>query len=285
MALGLGRMFGIRLPLNFDSPYKATSLIEFWRRWHMTLTRLLTSYVYSPLALEAARARLRHGLPTSGASALLSLTLVPTLLTMLLVGIWHGAGYQFVAFGLLHGVFLCVNHLWREFKRGRDAVLGRVPARLRRATARVATLAAVTFAFVFFRADSLDAALRIAGGMLGGNGVVLPPRYLGLLGWLGPLAEQLGMRAGRDTFQGGWQVLWIAAALGIAWLAPNTQQIFARYLDAHAPQVAFRYRVAPSASRAARWRPNLGWALLAAAAGAFCVLRMHYSSEFLYFGF
>ena len=99
MALGLSRMFGIDLPLNFNSPYKARNLIEFWRCWHMTLSRFLRDYLYFPLGGN------RHG----------TVMRYTNLLTvMLLGGLWHGANWTFVAWGGVHGIGLMVNHLWRN---------------------------------------------------------------------------------------------------------------------------------------------------------------------------
>ena len=119
MALGLARCFGVRLPPNFDSPLKASSIIDFWLRWHMTLTRFLTAYLYNPLVLwltrrqtrcrqirarGARRAHRRRLLPPAGR---------PDLLTMFVSGLWHGAGYVFILWGLLHGLYLSINHAWR----------------------------------------------------------------------------------------------------------------------------------------------------------------------------
>src|SRR5678809_1798573 len=94
MAIGASRMFGILLPMNFNSPYKATSIIEFWRRWHMTLSRFLRDYLYIPLGGS------RNG-PAHRYSNLM--------ITMLLGGLWHGAGWTFVIWGGLHGLYLCAD--------------------------------------------------------------------------------------------------------------------------------------------------------------------------------
>src|SRR5262249_20466116 len=120
MALGLGRMFGVRFPANFNSPLKASSIIDFWLRWHMTLTRFLTAYIYNPLALRATRRRAAKGLPAFGGRSttiggFVQVMMLPTLLTMLVSGFWHGAGYLFILWGLLHGVYLTINHAWRLF--------------------------------------------------------------------------------------------------------------------------------------------------------------------------
>src|ERR1700686_3246883 len=118
MALGIARFFGIRVPPNFNSPLQASSIIDFWLCWHMTLTRFLTAYIYNPLSLWLTRRRMGKGRPGFGGrnttiGAFGYLLIFPTLLTMLVSGLWHGAGYGFVFWGLLHGFFLTINHAWR----------------------------------------------------------------------------------------------------------------------------------------------------------------------------
>ncbi|HXV32268.1 MAG TPA: MBOAT family O-acyltransferase, partial [Sinorhizobium sp.] len=115
MAIGLARMVGIRLPVNFASPYKAANIIDFWSRWHVTLTRFLTAYVYNPLAVRATRRRAEQGKPLlrrgkAEPAAFLAQLAVPALATMLLSGVWHGAGFQFVLWGALHGIYIVINH-------------------------------------------------------------------------------------------------------------------------------------------------------------------------------
>ena len=99
MAIGLARMFGVKLPANFNSPYKSTSIIEFWRRWHMTLSRFLRDYLYVPLGGNRKGSLRRY---------------LNLMVTMLLGGLWHGAGWTYVAWGGLHGLYLLVNHGWRN---------------------------------------------------------------------------------------------------------------------------------------------------------------------------
>src|SRR5229473_1704293 len=100
MAIGISLMFGVFLPLNFNSPYKAQSIVDFWRRWHMTLSQFLRDYLYIPLGGN------RHGR---------TLRYVNLMITMLLGGLWHGAAWTFVAWGMLHGVYLCINHAWSNY--------------------------------------------------------------------------------------------------------------------------------------------------------------------------
>src|SRR3984885_3576772 len=103
MAIGLALLFGIRLPVNFRSPYQALSIVEFWRRWHITLSRFLRDYLYIPLGGNRLGEQRRY---------------LNLMVTMLLGGLWHGAGWTFLIWGGLHGVYLCVNHLWQAWRGG-----------------------------------------------------------------------------------------------------------------------------------------------------------------------
>ena len=147
MAIGISLMFGIFLPLNFNSPYKATSIIDFWRRWHMTLSQFLRDYLYIPLGGNRRGPVLRY---------------VNLLITMLLGGLWHGAAWTFVVWGALHGAYLCINHAWNKFgPDGRAAVSRRWPI----SPAFILTFLAVVVAWVFFRADSMPTALNVLSKM------------------------------------------------------------------------------------------------------------------------
>jgi alginate O-acetyltransferase complex protein AlgI len=148
MAIGLARMANVRFPLNFNSPYKACDIAEFWRRWHITLSQFLRDYLYIPLGGN------RHG----GARQLGNL-----MLTMLLGGLWHGAAWTFVAWGGLHGLYLIVHKLWR-----------RLGWPLPWPLAQALTLLAVVVAWVPFRAEGVQPTLGILRGMAGLNGFALP---------------------------------------------------------------------------------------------------------------
>ncbi|SHN73724.1 MBOAT family O-acyltransferase [Bradyrhizobium erythrophlei] len=142
MAIGISLMFGIFLPLNFNSPYKATSIIDFWRRWHMTLSQFLRDYLYIPLGGNRHGSLLRY---------------VNLMITMLLGGLWHGAAWTFVIWGALHGLYLCINHAWANYGP-------RIPEALKRPVSIVSfllTFLAVVVAWVFFRADSLASATSV----------------------------------------------------------------------------------------------------------------------------
>ena len=153
MAIGISLMFGIFLPLNFNSPYKATSIIEFWRRWHMTLSQFLRNYLYIPLGGN------RHGR---------TLRYVNLMITMLLGGLWHGAAWTFVVWGALHGAYLCINHAWSNYG---PAVAPRF-AQPANAAAFVLTFVSVVVAWVFFRADSISSATLILSRMADPTSIV-----------------------------------------------------------------------------------------------------------------
>ena len=150
MAVGLSRLFGIRLPYNFASPYQATSIIDFWRCWHLTLSRFLRDYLYIPLGGNRKGPARRY---------------VNLMLTMLLGGLWHGANWTFVVWGGLHGLYLVTNHGWRAVKP--DNLLDRLPSELRRAGATALTFAAVALAWIFFRSADVETALRMLEGVAG----------------------------------------------------------------------------------------------------------------------
>jgi D-alanyl-lipoteichoic acid acyltransferase DltB (MBOAT superfamily) len=146
MAIGISLMFGIFLPLNFNSPYKATNIIDFWRRWHMTLSQFLRDYLYIPLGGN------RHGR---------TLRYVNLLVTMVLGGLWHGAAWTFVVWGALHGIYLCINHAWAHYG---PAVAPRFRG-LATIVAFILTFLSVVVAWVFFRADSMASALFVLSKM------------------------------------------------------------------------------------------------------------------------
>ena len=149
MAIGLARMFGIKFPMNFDSPYRGASIIEFWQRWHITLTRFLREYLYYPLGGN------RKG-PARQA--------INIMVTMLLSGLWHGAGWNFIIWGGLHGCYLLVAHEWRRFRDERGWKLDHWSYR---GVCVVITFIAVLFAWVFFRAPNLPIAANVLSAMVG----------------------------------------------------------------------------------------------------------------------
>lgn len=255
MALGLARIFSIRFPLNFDSPYKATSVTEYWQRWHMTLTRYVTLYLYNPLLLGVQRRRAAAGRKISrkalatvgGFSAMVA---YPTIVTMLLTGLWHGAGVQFLIFGLLHGIYLTANQAWRHFRQRKKGVPPGPPKGFVQLAFRLGVYLQVSFALIFFRADSLHGALALIRDLVGHNG-------------LGHIGSVLDGAFGFLLFP-------------VVWFLPNTQQILGEEPAGARAQTSFF----PSL----RWKPNLIWTIVMAAL-FFAILSNMESSSFLYFQF
>ena len=201
MAVGLSLLFGVRLPYNFNSPYKAWNITEFWRRWHMTLSRFLRDYLYVPLGGN------RHGRARR---------YVNLMLTMLLGGLWHGASWTFVIWGGLHGAYLVVNHGW-QFLREKFGWTARVAGAggvLARGAGVALTLLCVMVGWVFFRAPDLASAIGIIKSMFGVAGGV-------------PLSALAGYPQGA--------LAWIVGFSLIALFARNSQELIdghlTRWLD------------------------------------------------------
>jgi alginate O-acetyltransferase complex protein AlgI len=166
IAIGLARMFGIRFPLNFASPYKALTIQDFWRRWNITLSRFLRDFLYVPLGGN------RQGEPRR---------LLNLMVTMLLGGLWHGAAWRFLLWGGLHGLYLIIHQEWQR----------RAPpwARLPPVQAQALTLLAVVLAWVPFRAPNLAGTMAMLRGMVGLNGLAMPAPLVALVPWLGHIAR------------------------------------------------------------------------------------------------
>lgn len=165
MAVGIALLFGIVLPFNFNSPLRAHSIIDFWQRWHMTLTKYAGDYLYMPMTLFLMRFSQDMTPPLRMFFSLL----LPTFFVFLLIGFWHGANWTFLVFGALHGVFLVVNHLWRRM----PAVLNknnRWHQAWRAAYGWGLTFLLVSLASVMFRADSVSMAWMVYKSLLGYGG-------------------------------------------------------------------------------------------------------------------
>ncbi len=150
MALGVSLLFGIRLPINFNSPYRATSIIEFWHRWHISLSNFLRDYLYIPLGGNKFGSLRRY---------------LNLFTTMLLGGLWHGANWTFVLWGAAHGLFLTVNHLFRNFFPSHEN-----NSVFKKLSCWALTFVCVCFSWVLFRAKDLHQALAVYRGLLGLNG-------------------------------------------------------------------------------------------------------------------
>jgi alginate O-acetyltransferase complex protein AlgI len=290
MALGAARFFGIRLPQNFYSPLKASSIIDFWLRWHMTLTRFLTAYIFNPLTLWLTRLRVakgRRGLagPNTTIGAFAYLLVFPLLVTMFISGLWHGAGYGFVIWGLIHGFYLTINHAWRLIRPRlwSDRISYE---RVMQPLGWFLTFTAVVVAMVFFRSPTVTSAIDVIKGMIGENGVALPGQiydHLGpLAGWLhraGVVSVSPELWSSRGF---GRMVTWILVSMLIALACPNTLQILTRYEPALGVKPVETDIVG---ARIIEWTPSLPWAMVVSLIAAFGISSLGGNSEFLYWQF
>jgi D-alanyl-lipoteichoic acid acyltransferase DltB (MBOAT superfamily) len=255
MAIGLALLFGIHLPVNFMSPYKATSLIDFWRRWHMTLSQFLRDYVYLPL----------------GGNRLGKLKRYRNLLvTMLLGGIWHGAGWTFFFWGVYHGVGLVINHAWRALTANVSFL---AQSAAWRRCAQLLTFLSWALSLVLFRSETLPGAMRIWSAMISPQG---PPLSLDYLVYL----RQSGYFEFMDVIAPGTGAIALCAALLglcalICLILPSVAELFA----------LGGATTASAAGRVWAWRSSWAWGAFAAALSALSLLGLTEASAFLYFQF
>jgi D-alanyl-lipoteichoic acid acyltransferase DltB (MBOAT superfamily) len=287
MALGLARFFGIKLPVNFNSPLKACSIIDYWLRWHQSLTRFLTAYIYNPLTLRFTRAWMASGRPApSGRDmtvpAFVRLTMVPTMVTMFISGVWHGAGYTFVIFGLMHGMYIVINHAWRHV-RPRIWPGAKNHERFQFCFGWVLTFLSVVFAIVMFRAPTVHGAIGVWGDMLGAHGMSLPEGILARMGFAGGALRSLGVRP--DANSGALlteALLRVTVLLAIVLSVPNTLEMLAR----HEPAIGVKPAKQESwLVRRLRWTDSRYWAVGMATVAAAGILSLGQLSEFLYWQF
>lgn len=244
MAIGLGWMFNIELPVNFNSPYKAISISDFWRRWHITLSNFLRDYLYIPLGGNR-KGELRRNLNL--------------MITMFLGGLWHGAGWTFVVWGGLHGLYLVIDRQWQ-----------RLHIKLPWFLAWFITFFAVVMSWILFRSTSFQDAAFMIEAATGMKGIVLPGKLGSILSWLTPLGVEfkgqevlsaLPYLPGTDATTLGINLGTIIGLLAVAIWCPNTQEIMDKF------------------------QPRWWWAVGAGTIICVCLLSLNQVSEFLYFQF
>ena len=244
MAVGLGWMFNIHLPINFNSPYKSQSISDFWRRWHITLSNFLRDYLYIPLGGNRKGKIRRH---------------INLVITMLLGGLWHGAGWTFVVWGGLHGIYLVINHQWRQLNLKFHPILS-----------WLITFLAVIFSWVLFRATNFEDAVALLRTMVGINGMILPGKLEGILSWLMPFGvkfEGQGILSALPHLPGdnptslGINLMFIIVTFVVVISCPNTME----WMD--------------------KFTPTKKWALAISVLGVSCLISLNKVSEFLYFQF
>ncbi len=264
MAVGIARMFCIKLPPNFHSPLRAASIVDYWRRWHITLQQFIVSYMYQPVVLPLARFAAERRL---GKQASFYVTVaLPTFLIFVVVGLWHGAGWTFVAFGAMHGFYLSVNEYWQQRQRKVRRQKG-PPGRYAMIGYRLLTLFAVMFANVVFRAESMGDALTVWRGMFD-------------LRTLDTLVSMIPVNGAQIITK---PLVFAIVGFAIIALMPNTQQFMQRYQ----PVVGWdRWRkIAPPVVPLV-WRPTLGWAIVMTTTLFLAIAFISRGqSEFIYFNF
>ncbi len=210
MAIGIARMFNILLPINFYSPYKALSIIDFWRRWHITLSRFLKDYIYIPLG----------GNRNGKFKCYLNI-----LITMTLGGLWHGAGWTFIMWGMLHGLYLCINHFWNDlakklsFNKDNNGVWSFCSI--------IVTFITVSLTWVIFRSESTMGALNIYKGIIGLNGIILPEQLINNMPILGSFVSGVGKMPllGGGTIMGVMEMVCMFSLMFVLLFMPATNEM------------------------------------------------------------
>lgn len=253
MAIGISLLFNIKLPVNFFSPYKATSIIDFWRRWHMTLSNYLKNYVYIPLG-GSKEGQNKH--------------LINLMLTMLIGGLWHGAGWTFIFWGFLHGAFLITNHLWRKLKIT-------IPS----AFSWLITFISVVVAWVFFRATTLNEAIIIIKGMVGLNGVYLSEKLLAKYSFLANFSNYLNPH---QLVPIPKAIITLLLLIIVIKALPNVLEFTAIYKPALRLS---KQNIETKLSKYLFYKPSYIYSIVIAIIAVFSILSISKTSEFLYFQF
>ncbi|WP_296596750.1 MBOAT family O-acyltransferase [Phenylobacterium sp.] len=264
MAIGLARMFGVLLPLNFHSPLRATNIADFWRRWHMTLSRFVQSYIFQPIQVPMARFAAEHTKSRLGNFGVA--VAIPTFVSMVIIGVWHGAGWNFLIFGALQGSYMCLNELW-TFLRRKKRKKGAVRPFYQTAFAHFLTVASFVVSSVPFRAKDVAVTMDFYGAMF-------------------PIA---GLRAHGFDWVGAvpFGAAGVLAAMAVGWaiiaFLPNTQQFMTRIT----PALEWEKwgKVDPPPVKLA-WKPTVGFVALTSVflfLGIAFIMRG--TTEFIYFNF
>ena len=269
MAIGLARIFGIILPINFYSPYKASSIIVFWKRWHITLSRFLKEYLYFKLGGDKF-GNLRKYLNI--------------LIVMAIGGLWHGASWNFIFWGLFHGVLIIINHLSIVFFNFLK-ISKYIKAMPFKALSILLTFFLIVVSWVIFRAENIHIALEIIRSMFSFDRIILPDSMMQRLNFLETYLLSKGVTVGSPFYNGiaDWRdgLLIFGLSFFTIWVLPNTSQIFNHdHLSTNMPkfhQKEFIINV--------NWKPNLTWALVTAIYLVIGLVMISSTNNFIYFQF
>ncbi len=267
MAIGLARMFNIKLPINFFSPYKSKNIIEFWRRWHITLSNFLKDYIYIPLG-GSRNGKIKQ--------------LNNLLITMLIGGLWHGAGWTFIIWGGMHGLFLITNHLWLNWK-GHIIPSQYLDKTITKLIAWLITILALILSWVIFRAETLNGAMSMYSAMFGFNGLSLPNSINALAPILLSIFPDANiMTNGVGIFSEGSNDAKIIIACIIVLYFPNTLE----WMHITKPALNMKHFFNKKYNyKLSYWEQNAKHARLMAIIAMIAILSLGDASEFLYFQF
>ena len=276
MAIGLALMFGIIIPVNFLSPYKAKNINEFWNNWHISLSNLIKNYLYYPITLSLTR--YAHNIHLDRIASFCLIIIFPTLFTFFWVGVWHGAGWNFVLFGLLHGIYIVIYNFWSKTEISKKNLITNTMA-------KIITFLAVTLSFVLFRAESVNGAMNIIKSMIGLNGISLPSNLKNILGFL----EEYNLVVFEDMFVNYifghspfFGIIFIIILFFITLILPNTQQIMRTYNSGFEMWTG---KVSRPQYKWMEWKPNFYWCILIGIMFVVSIMNLTKGSEFLYFQF
>ena len=230
MAIGLGLLLGISLPVNFNSPFKARDISEFWRRWHITLSNFIRDYLYSPITIYLTRYAMNRRI--SNFNIFLLTVAFPILFTFFWMGLWHGAGWTFILFGLIHGVYLVIHQVWIVVERNLGLTKILSNSLIFRLFALLLTFASVVVSFVMFRAPNVQTAIQIYKGMLGHYGIYLPEKfqdfYSGLSDYVTLKAIEDLPLMGNGSLVGLIELLGLLLIMSLICCLPNVSQASGR---------------------------------------------------------
>jgi alginate O-acetyltransferase complex protein AlgI len=266
MAIGLGRMFGLKLPMNFYSPFKSTSIIDFWRRWHATLGRFIATDLFIPLSAKYTRIAISKRYKTL--AYFLVASVLPTMVTFVLVGLWHGAGWTFIFFGFMHGIYMIVNYAWRNLQAAKRK--NYLPPFLSWSI----TFICIIVSFVIFRADSLESGFVVLKYMF------QPDFSLLILGMSGFLQNLLNIKHWVLFHMYGYEQ-YIAMATFVVFAMPNTMQLMSRYN----PCIDINGIRFSSLRSILNWRASYLWVSFSLIVSVIALLNTTGTTEFLYFQF
>ncbi len=206
IAIGLGMLFGIHLPFNFNSPYKSTSIIDFWRNWHITLSNFLKNYLYIPLGGNRA----------SNLNKYKNIFIV-----MLIGGLWHGANWNFILWGGLHGIYLIINHIWRSLKQKENK-----KNNLTIFLQRIWVFILVSLAWVFFRTETFHDAINFYKSIFCFNGIILPQHYHGYIYDYDVILDFFNIKFGTIyAYEGFTQLIWLLLFFIFIISSPSLKEI------------------------------------------------------------